>query len=193
MRSGKKGPGEVQIPKDISKKDLKISLKPAADFFEDRVGPFLNFKFLNIALAALLLLFFGYTILQLFVSPVSQIKKISESSERQTPEDKDEIQVTKPKDYEYYNKQFAKRDIFSAPAIEGGAEGSSVVAQQTVKDFKLVGIILDKQPQAILENSVTKETYFLNEGDKLDRIQIKEILESKVVIIYAGEEIELEL
>jgi len=182
-------------PQAATKKKIQVKSKffePANELFKDKVTPFLNFRLLNILLLSLLVIFFIFLFSQVFMPSGARINKISKSVESEEKQKKTKIQISEPKDYEYYSKQFAKRDIFDAPVIEKQPTASGDVTQ-AISNFKLVGIVLDDQPQAIIEDSATKETHFLNKGDKLDRIQIKEILESKVIVIYSGEEIELEL
>ncbi|MBM3251575.1 MAG: hypothetical protein FJZ11_02170 [Candidatus Omnitrophica bacterium] len=172
--------------------DLAI-FHPINKLVKNIITPFLNLKYLNILLVLLLIILSFNSVSQLFIFSQERIKGILLSAKEKEIQDIKEIQISQPKDYGYYNKQFAKRDIFVAPSIEKQADVSPLGSQQAIKNFKLVGIVLDKKPEAILENNVTKETYFLNKGDKLDSIQIKEILESKVILLYGGDEIELEL
>ncbi|MFH1655816.1 MAG: hypothetical protein ABH954_04320 [Candidatus Omnitrophota bacterium] len=195
IRGRKDSDEKPRTAEPVKKKILVDSnlSKPFNKFFKNKIVPSLNFKFLNILLVSVLIMFLSYLVLHLFIPSQSRIIRISESVRIEEKKDKADIQISQPKDYEYYNKQFAKRDIFNAPLLDKATGTPTASSQQAIQDFKLVGIVLDDQPQVILENSATKETHFLNKGESLDRIEIKDILESKVIVIYGGEEIELEL
>ena len=62
-----------------------------------------------------------------------------------------------------------------------------------IKRLKLVGVVLDQEPQAIVENRRTRQTLFLRRGDRVEGAVVKEILEGKVILTYAGQSVELTL
>ena len=169
-------------------------LEPLNKFFRIKIMPLLGFKTLNIFLISLLAIFIVYFVIEIFSPIKGRIKKIADSVEVKGQEGL-EIKINEPKDYSYYYQQFAKRDIFNAPLLDKASDESGLSAnvKEAIKSLKLVGIILDKEPQAIIEDTAAKSTHFLNEGDSLDKLEVKDISESKVILIYGGEEFELEL
>jgi len=59
------------------------------------------------------------------------------------------------------------------------------------KRYKLVGIVLGKVPEAIIEDLSTHSTVFVHEGEMLDTVQIRKIEEGRVVFLQEGLEVEL--
>ena len=178
----------------FQKTKVRLSyLNPLKKLLKSKFKNILDFRYLNIFLVLLLIIFFAYSAFNI-VKPVRErLNNISET----VTSDKEgqEIKINQPKDYGYYYRQFSKRDIFNAPSIADDANVSTtgVNLKEALKNFRLVGIILDKQPQAVIEDKTTNTTYFLGKGESLNNLKVKEILESKVIIVYGSEEIELEL
>lgn len=178
------------------KKRIKIRsnyLKLVENFFKAHLVNVLSFKTLNIFLVTLFIIFSLYALVILLTPIKVRILKISQSAEEIGKQQ--EIEISKPQNYGYYYKQFSKRDIFNAPLTtdktDTGSVGSNL--KDATKNLILVGVILGKQPQAIIEDKVTKMTHFLNKGDSIDKVLVKDILESKVILSSAGEDIELGL
>ncbi len=192
----KKEPDKEAALTSFVQKKRKIRfnyLKPIEGFFKSYLLNLINFKTLNVFLVSSLIIFSLYSLVNLLkpIKPIIQkIPQLSEDDQKQQ-----EIKIGKPKNYDYYFKQFSKRDIFNAPLTPDKTDSSIVSAslKDATKNFKLVGVILGKHPQAIIEDKATKMTHFLNKGDSLDKIKVKEILESKVILSSAGEDIELSL
>ena len=63
--------------------------------------------------------------------------------------------------------------------------------QDWVKDLKLVGILLDGEPKAVIEDLKKNETLFLSPGQSLGNAVLQEIQEGKVVFVYQGQRVEL--
>jgi len=63
--------------------------------------------------------------------------------------------------------------------------------QELLGDFKLVGIILDSEPQAILENRKKKETVFLSVGESIGKSVVEEIHKGSVIFLDGEKRIEL--
>jgi len=98
------------------------------------------------------------------------------------------------KPFSHYAEKFKDRDIFDT-SFKGNktpAENLIPVVMDPTRRLKLVGIILDSHPQAIIENVQTKQTFFLSEGDSFEDITVKEIKESKVVLVYQGQSYDME-
>ncbi len=92
------------------------------------------------------------------------------------------------KPYNHYSNLIKTRDIFSRPEgkselIDGGS--------QLEKKFRLVGIVLDGDPEAIVEDLQTRKTLFLHEGDFLKGSKVQQIQEGKIILLVDDQEIEL--
>ena len=94
------------------------------------------------------------------------------------PED---IRPARRADFGAYADVFKKRDFFENPLAQQskGNQAVNVVKQNPDVNlntqYKLVGIILDGRPQAIVEDLIKKETLFLSVDDKLGDAVLKEI------------------
>ena len=84
------------------------------------------------------------------------------------------------------------KDLFRAPSdsSQGGASGSSL---DKLKDLNLNGIIAGDNPQAIIEDTKNKKSYFLNKGQSINRMTVKDILQDRVILEVDGETLELTL
>ena len=114
--------------------------------------------------------------------------------------------------YSFYRKQIQKRNIFSfleeKPVVQPKkVKPRKVVPREKVllppkvkakprvspafKKLKLVGVVLDKNSEAIVENPAKKETLFFHEGDEFEGAVVEQILEGKIIFLYEGQKIEL--
>lgn len=95
--------------------------------------------------------------------------------------------------FESYQRAMEGRDIFQAPwekPVEDlPAAGGS--ASELSKQLKLVGILLDKDPKAILEDLATQQTFFLSPGERIGNAVVEEIREDKVILGFGKERVEL--
>lgn len=95
--------------------------------------------------------------------------------------------------FESYRPAMEGRDIFQAPwekpVVETAASGDS--ASELIQQLKLVGILLDNDPKAIIEDLTTQQTFFLSSGEKIRDAVVEEIREDKVILGLAQEKIEL--
>lgn len=105
---------------------------------------------------------------------------------------------------DYYLNQVRSRDVFNL--VVAKAERPVVVEQpppppslpkprlnDMARGLKIVGIASGATPKAMVKDDLTKEVYFLKEGDVIGNtgIAIKSILKDKVIIILGEEEMEL--
>ncbi len=109
------------------------------------------------------------------------------------------------KAYDYYRKQVQKRDIFQFPEEKARVMPKKVQARRVikasikiqpkkqpfVKSLKLVGVVLDEDPEAIVENPKKKKTLFLRKGDEVQGAIVEKILEGKIIFLYEGRKVEL--
>lgn len=106
--------------------------------------------------------------------------------ESRSPQD---IQSVEQKPFEYYAEQIIRRDLFRTakpPAVQ-----STVVDPALTSNLKVVGIILDESPQVVIEDLKTNQTMFLKKGDQLRGAIVEEIQESKIILLYEGQRMEL--
>ena len=95
--------------------------------------------------------------------------------------------------FEEYEKVFIEKDIFQSSVNFGKNElsedrkGDGRPESFLVKEYKVVGIIIDKNPGAVLENIATKEAVFLSEGEKISEAVVTKILPGKVELMLDGD------
>ncbi len=117
-------------------------------------------------------------------------------------DDKSEkIVLPEPKPFDAYSGIIARRDIFSIlqraenPVSPGSQTEVPQVSLKSTQDwignFKLVGIFLDGEPKAVIEDSQKNETFFLSRGQQLNEAVLEDIQEGKVVFTYQGHRVEL--
>jgi len=94
----------------------------------------------------------------------------------------------------------ASRPLFTPPAdVPGGASSSlrpapSGSATLLASRLTLLGIIAGTPGQAIIEDSQTKKTYFVSPGQAVvDGAVVDQVLDSRVILDFQGEKIELTL
>ncbi len=87
----------------------------------------------------------------------------------------------------------AFRNIFKVQSAKKEDEKKDEVTQ-TLADYRLVGISLSpdaKDTYAMIKNARTNITYFLKKNEKLDNIELVQILDNKLVLKVKGKEVEL--
>jgi hypothetical protein len=94
----------------------------------------------------------------------------------------------------HYLEMVRRRNIFSPVKLEEPEkpEVKKKQLEELAKDLSLVGIYLDEEePIAMIEDKQVQKTYFLKEGDSINKFTIQDILKSRVILSYEGETIEL--
>ncbi len=90
-----------------------------------------------------------------------------------------------------------KRNIFSTSfkSDETGEEIPIVTAptatDEPLQGLRLVGIVMDSNPQAIIEDVREKQTYFLFKGESVNTVVVEDISAGKVVVSHGGQTYEL--
>ncbi|MFC1667207.1 hypothetical protein ACFL0P_05035 [Candidatus Omnitrophota bacterium] len=69
----------------------------------------------------------------------------------------------------------------------------SVSKDGVIKDLHLLGIIAGDDVQAIIEDRETGKTFFVYQGDSFEKITVHRIRDSKVILDYKGDKIELNM
>lgn len=89
--------------------------------------------------------------------------------------------------FSFYEQQFLNRNIFEAPQ----KTADEAVKVSLANKFRVVGIVLGRIPEAVLEDVESKKTLFLHEGDIVEGAEILRIQEGKVVLRLDDEDIEI--
>ena len=98
-----------------------------------------------------------------------------------------------------FEEAIRKRDVFSA--VEAGKpEGANVTEdlpvprvspEEIAANFKVVGIVMDKDPQAVIEDVKNSTTLFLSNGDAMGEGRLESINPGNVVVAFGSQKIEL--
>ena len=96
----------------------------------------------------------------------------------------------------YYAEKAATRDLFkleSVPVVlPKGVSPKEAAANEIAKNYSLVGISWSDNPEAMIEDTVSKRTNFVKKGQMIeDRVQVVAIFKDRVVLSYQGTEFEL--
>lgn len=100
------------------------------------------------------------------------------------------------KPYTYYTDIIQTRDIFESPLYgknqKKGEEIQKVSSlPELTQNLKLVGIILDKNSVAVIEDVQGQKTFFLHKGEEIKNATVENIEEGKVTLLYGGKMVEL--
>ena len=94
----------------------------------------------------------------------------------------------------HYLEMVRRRNIFSPIVLKEEEEKPKIQKAQLkdmAKDLNLVGISMDPEPVAMIEDRKEKKTYFLKKGDPIGKFTVEEITGATVILAYEGETIEL--
>lgn len=103
------------------------------------------------------------------------------------------VPAIETRSFESYKQTMAGRDVFQAPWEKPvqSAPASGASAAELSKQLKLVGILMDKDPKAIVEDLGTQQTFFVSPGERIGNAIVEEIREDKVILIFGQEKVEL--
>ena len=117
------------------------------------------------------------------------------SSIEKTKEDNVSPKVIKPdvKPLAIYQQTVSARDIFELPwekeTVTESADPST--SQDLSQQIKVVGIMLDRDPKAIIEEISSAQTFFMSKGEHVGNAVVEDIQEDKVIFIYNNKKVEL--
>ena len=143
------------------------------------------------------LLFFGFEI----SNGMSLLRRtVDFSVDTQASKDALNLFVPQMKSISYYLDRISTRNIFRPyEKVEVVADASSsgqVALEKKMSKFKVVGIAWLDVPESatvMLEDTSTRMTHFLKEGDKVEDVIVKIIYTDRVVFGRANEEITIKL
>jgi len=156
----------------------------------DFVGGHKAMKFL----ALLAVIFLSYILMKVFLPKTKDVAHLSSGVKTLAPDTAaPSLAGTKIKPLSSYLDQLDSRDIFNTSFYDAAplAADPAETFQDPTQNLKLVGVILDKNPQAIIEDSHNKQTFFVNKGDTVSDAVIEEIQEGKIILNYQGRRYEL--
>lgn len=89
---------------------------------------------------------------------------------------------------------FASADVFSGSPLFGvraavsSLPGVRSSISELSKDYRLQGVMLSGEPEAIVQDVKANKTVFVRAGDLLGELNVKSIQEGRIILEYLGEE-----
>ena len=93
----------------------------------------------------------------------------------------------------FYEAVFEKDTVFGRVLGNGQGVALKTPLAELVKDYRLKGVVLAGEPEAIIEDARTQRTSFVKAGGKLGDLDVKEIRQGSVVLAAENETITLEI
>lgn len=91
-----------------------------------------------------------------------------------------------------YQLAFEKSSLFgnisNQPLI-----ADRVAIAEIVKDYRLKGVVIMNEPEAMIEDARTQKINYLRKGSQVGELVVKEIKEGLVVLLYGTQEARLEI
>jgi hypothetical protein len=153
----------------------------------------LDLRKANKILMAVFLVLLGWFLLDLLLSLGNSHITIM-GPEVRDEEDVVEEDFRNLPDFSYYSKEINKRRLFKGVSPQqksSSADTAGNSAKTLAADFQLIGLAAGENPQVIIQNKKTRQSYFLYEGQSQDNLKVEEITENKVKLDYNGEIFEL--
>ena len=164
----------------------KITVLPRYDRIVDAFNIVLSVSLCILVLVGVLMRFNSY----------SNVEKILADS-RHSVSDLPILKFSK-KSAKYYQRILGRRQIFAAQPSMGIKKNSiSLLGEKGLArniDFKLLGIISGAQgPQAILVDPKTGKSFYCSGGEIINGFTVKDVMETKVILQNADQNIEIRL
>ena len=124
-------------------------------------------------------------------------KKVNFANEVKVPAISEDVNLPQTKDVKFYVDSFGNRNIFKPYDISLGkaAQAHPNLSKRLAK-YKLVGLAwldLPESASIMIEDSQSKTTYFLKNGEQLEGVTVKTIYTDRVVFSYENEETTIKL
>ena len=186
-----------RVKKAKTKDKIQKPVKPAQiEPGEEKDKVFKVLSLLNKILVAGIILALGFMIYGFVISyksetdiPTSISQKSGGGIDDATPEPQPALN--------HYTGVLSKRKMFKlyeAPRPKQKApEKPKVTLQQLLAGYTFVGIIFGDEPQAIVEEKKSGQSYYLTEGQFLGEIKIEKIDKGKVSVTYDEQTMEIRI
>lgn len=101
------------------------------------------------------------------------------------------LEVTVLEPLNIYQEKFSTHNLFSKSRTEFAAPSTNF--SELLKSYLLTGIIRAAEPEALIQNNVTKQMYFVQTGEQFDQFTLTEIKEHSILVEFQGEQLELHI
>ena len=154
------------------------------------------FKAANILLLIVMVSLSGYIIVNYFLkgNDYGAIEGINVNKSIEEKKEIVPIPLAETKPSSFYEQKIEQKDIFQLPWEQPQVNTDNTVTQQDVSlydQIRLIGILLDKDPKAIIEDLKANQTVFMSKGEKIGEAVLEDIQADKVIFTYKNQRIEL--
>lgn len=106
-----------------------------------------------------------------------------------------DIAASAVKPFKIYEKGIKARGLFEPlkSSLKPDLRALQKALPALHKRIRLIGILMDSDPKAIVEDLKEKQTHFLSKGENLGAVFLEDIREDKVIFKYDNERIEMAL
>ncbi|MBN1869063.1 MAG: hypothetical protein JW847_00585 [Candidatus Omnitrophica bacterium] len=148
---------------------------------------------INRGLVILVILLLGYVLSKCY-APIEHAVLMPDDSQAASREVAPVVLLSKEvKPFRAYEERVLKRDPFKP--VNCKVEPNTTHIQKTMptlyQRIKLIGILLDGDSKAVVEDIKENQIHFLSKGESFESALLKDIKEDKVIFIYNGERIEM--
>lgn len=138
-------------------------------------------------------LLLGGTVVVLLFIPFDIYRILNLSSVKTTPQSLLALQESAElQPLPQYLTSLSSHSLFGIPEKEKSSSiGNSI--KELTRNFRLQGIVVLEQPEAILNDAGSQKTFFVKQGERLGELTLKAILADSVVLVYGDEKIEIKM
>ena len=103
------------------------------------------------------------------------------------------FKMEEPKAFHFYEETVKARDVFLPFGERTRADTAALEKALPAlhQRIKLIGILVDNDSKAIIEDLQEKQTHFLSRGETIGTALLEDIREDKVIFLYDNEHVEL--
>jgi len=150
---------------------------------------------LNSALAAGILIWGGRVAVRYATGPVGEPETVMAQTSQNVPVTAEQIPDIGVKPLNIYLDGIAQRDLFTDKESQPPADNTMlpVAIPALEQKIKLIGILVDADSKAIVEDLQEKQTHFLSRGDSIGQVLLEEIREDKAIFMYNKTRYEMSL
>lgn len=161
--------------------------------FIKKNGRYLKFfKRINQVLIALIISAAMYLLMVIIMGNRKEIQRLASRDVAPSLEGMELATLPSINNWDQLQQSIARRNIFEpvAPIVEAVIPADNL-PQEILQQVKIIGVMLDEAPIAIIMMVNSGQTVFVSKGDTIVGTVVKDILESKVILSYNGLELDL--
>lgn len=129
----------------------------------------------------------GYALVQIVFIPFRLHSELNPSGSGPLPS----FQFVSLKPLDAYLEQFRTHALFYVPKAPEVIKKSGI--SELVARYEVTGLIQGAEPEALIQNRASKQTYFVQAGEQFDELKLVEIREHSIMVDYGGEQMEMSI